>query len=501
MLTIDRMRGKYRIGGDLPARVALARRLDRIAAERLAAALEPAAGSEDPEAPHVVIGALALRIRVTGAAALQGGDPVAEDELLRVWAAALGRELQRLLAEGGPDVARFASRAEFLAAWAGQRLAGGRDWRFDEFRVLDDLPAGRAIALGLSQAPEWIVAVVAALRTAGRWEAVRAAFGAEDVALLWRALCGALPPEPGEGVPLAPGLIRQLAGQAAPGAVLFDPLDPVARARRALDWLLHLWAPARLPPEQAAPLALACAAVEALRIACPELRLWQAPDAPEAMEELAAVPPALGGPARRIAALRDAPGSLAAILGLMVPAASARPVSAAQTLRSSFAGLALLLAPLAAAGLAAPLGAEGRHRLLAAAVRPGLRPLAGLDPALRLLSGAPDPAPVAPAWPAATEPLRGLAASHGIGPETGALGLVLDLLAQGIRGMERASAEYLAQQFLERPGWLQLSPREIVVRLDPLPMGILLRMSGRTGPQLLAPWFGPRALRLEVADV
>lgn len=175
-------------------------------------------------------------------------------------------------------------------------------------------------------------------------------------------------------------------------------------------------------------------------------------------------------------------------------------------LRCAFAGAGLLLPALRDLGLGDHLGSQGRARLLALAVPLKLRPLASADPALRWLAGqdADQPPPGEVNWPdAATQPapLRALqddAASHGEGPGMPALRAVLDRFCTGLRGLQGSSADYLARQFLMQPGEIESRPRQVVLRLGPLPLRLLLVMGGRTGDQGPIPWLGSRNLIIEV---
>jgi len=204
----------------------------------------------------------------------------------------------------------------------------------------------------------------------------------------------------------------------------------------------------------------------------------------------------------------DGPAGLKALLRVAEPQRREPPgMPRPGRLRSGFAGLGLLLPAVRQLGLAERLGPAGLHRLLVAAIPPPARALAAGDAALRWLSGLPPherPGDAEIDWPSAADAeglrLASDVESHGDGPEMPALRMVLDAFAAGLPGMSGSSAAYLAAQFLARPGRLDRDARRLVVRVEGVPLRILLAMGGRLGPQGPLDWLDGRELVLEAPD-
>jgi hypothetical protein len=271
--------------------------------------------------------------------------------------------------------------------------------------------------------------------------------------------------------------------------------------------------PARLPAEVAAPLALQMTYTTALLQRMPDLMdllLAQAPVS-EIRACLARAPVELQVAAEWLsaAATPAASGQLAQLARLVGPDVTQRRTVAAvrpSVQRSAFAGTGLLLPILRDLGLADRLGAAGRAQILALAVPSALRPLASADLMVRWLAGKDDDHvqrgpvdwPAADLLPAPLRPLSEDAASHGSGPGMPTLRYLLDRFSMGLRGLPGASADYIARQFLVQQGEVESRPREVILRLGPLPLRLLLVMGGRTGPQGPIPWLGNRTLVVEV---
>jgi len=490
MITIDRMETDFRLTGRPVERAQLARRLDRIGEERIAGVLQAALRELDrDDGPVIRIRRLDLRL-VFDAGRMADGD------IARTWGATLARAVFRQIAEAGTsELRRYESQAAFLAIWLSDHVAGratGR-WEYAEFHTLDDVPSGRAAAYVLGRDRGWIVPTFHALAAAGRLEALVATFRAADVAALWQDWTGGPAAAPGR---IEPGLVVRAAG------LVPDPAVPEmgsadARARTALRWLIALTTgPGALPPEVAGGLAMQLGHLSALLAAVPGLRTALAAATPPDPALRRAVATSAGLSAatawfHAVLEVPEGPAQLATLLEVAEPRTrSPRPVGPnakrSERIASGFAGLALLLPAIRQLGLSEHLGASGLQRLLVAAIPPPWRVLAACDPALRWLSGLPSEAPVHAEgidWPgsAGLDPQR-LAAdaqSHGDGPELPVLRVVLDAFATGLRGMEGASAGYLAAQFLARPGRLERDDGRLAVRLDGLPLRILLSTPSR----------------------
>jgi hypothetical protein len=505
MLTIDQLSTRYRVAGTQARRTAVAVRLDRLARSTLTEALDAVAQTHAGEdGPHIVIRKLDLALWL---------DPTGTPDaaIARLWAGALSDALARALAEAPRDrVARYESRAAYLADWLVDHAHGtGRnDWRYGEFAVLDDQDTGRAMTTVLGREAQRIGPVLGLLHQDQRLTGLLKRLTSGAVAQLWQIWIG-MPPAP--GMPLTPILDR--ATGCRPAHILSDPADPDDRARHSLAWLVALTLPpARLAPEVAAPLAMQITFTTALAFACPDLApLLEAALVSDVQDRLATVPANLRPAADWLLEThRTAPVErIATLLQLATaprPGPRSAPIPRPTLLRSAFAGTGLLLPALHELDLADRLRSQGRTRLLCAAVPRSLRPLAEADPGLRWLAGreADGAGPVPVDWPGDQDfpaPLRPLAedlATHGDGPEMPALRAVLDRFATGLRGMPGASANYLARQFLMQPGEIDIRPREVVLRLGPLPLRLLLVMGGRTGPQGPIPWLGNRTLIVEV---
>ena len=510
MIVIDRMENDFRLAGRPHERARLARRLDRIVAERVADVVADALGELDREGgPVILIRRLDLRLWIDAARTADG-------DIARTWGTALARAVFHQVAHAGPaEVRRFDSRAAFLAAWLSDHVAGrvaGR-WEYAEFGTVDDVPSGRAAAHVLAGDRAWIAPVLQFLAAARRLDALVAAFHAADVAVLWQGWTG--------GPAAAPARIEPTLVARATGPVPDPPAPEIgsadARARTALRWLVALTTGrSGLPPEVAGGLAMQLGHLTALLAAAPGLRAALAAGAPPDSATRRAIATSAGPAAAAWihAALEapDGPARLAALLAVAEPRTrSPRPRAAAarrpERIATGFAGLALLLPAIRVLGLSDRLGASGLQRLLVAAVPPPGRALAAGDPALRWLSGLPSDAPVRAEgidWPgsAGLDPHRLAvdAQSHGDGPELPALRAVLDAFTAGLRGMDGASAGYLAAQVLARPGRFERDDARLAVRLDGVPLRVLLRIGGRLGAQGRVEWLSGRELVIEAPD-
>ena len=92
---------------------------------------------------------------------------------------------------------------------------------------------------------------------------------------------------------------------------------------------------------------------------------------------------------------------------------------------------------------------------------------------------------------------RGLA-----GPPSGLpwTALLLADLAGRLRGFEDSSPAYLRRQFLRRPGSVGLDDRAVTVRLDPLPLGVVLHRAALAVPPPVLRHLGGRRLVLHSGD-
>ncbi|MFZ5961661.1 contractile injection system tape measure protein [Thalassococcus sp. BH17M4-6] len=495
MIAIQRLHNRYQIAGNGAARVTLARRLDHICGQLLAQALEdPARDFADPDGPVYKIRKLKLRLWLN--MAVQSDGQIATD-----WARLLARALHRQLAEAGPDtVMRYPGQAAFLAAWVAAVLDGvAQDrWMFAEFAVFDGLPAGRSISAGLARHPGHIAATFRALAGQGQRDRVIAAFTVRDTEVLWTAWTGARPKR-AEALPRA--LLERVAGLALTTPV-FEPGGAAARARCAFRWLLVLTAaPVGLSPQSAAPLAMQLAQLAALFHAVPQVRqVWARtrPDAAELRQAVAQVPGDLAQIAQWAATLiaredlASARKSVLRVLPDTTPASAQPRMTTGKgptkgpevRLHTPFAGAVLLLPAMRRADPDLRWTDQYRHHLLAGLFTGTDRLLANGDFGLRHLSGLPPEAVLDPPPDTLDEDRAQL----------------LDLFRRDLRGMGKASPDYLRAQFFLRPGTLRIGPECLHMRIQTIPLKVLLQLAGRLGEQGTVPWLGDLPLRIEVGD-
>jgi hypothetical protein len=72
--------------------------------------------------------------------------------------------------------------------------------------------------------------------------------------------------------------------------------------------------------------------------------------------------------------------------------------------------------------------------------------------------------------------------------------LALRRFAQGLRGFAESSPAYLAKQFINLPGHLEIDEERVVVHFSRAPLGIVLQMAGLDGDCGPIPWLGNRHL-------
>lgn len=513
MLTIARLTSDYRIAGDGPDRALTAARLDRLVRGRLKSALDAVLGPLDDEDGPV------WRIRRVDIALWLDLDRFTDQAFARDWAETIARALYRQIAEGAPsDVVRYDSRADYLASYLSDLLGGdAQNWTYDEFRHLDGVPAGRAIAAALVEHPDVIGAVLATLQQRRRLAAVIQPLGADDVATIWLGWTGV---EPSPGRVAAAGLVA-LARAAMPRPPVLEASGRDVRGRNALRLLVGLTSgPGGLRAEVAAPLAMQLAALAAVGFALPDLPRWPTIAAlgltarrrlADAVAALTGVGPAAGWVAQTLAE-PDGAAALARIAALLdEPPAVAAAAPEIERRVSVAAGLGLLLPAARAMELGDRIGAEGLCQLLTLLAGPRRQALIADDPAPTWFSGVADAArpramAARVAWPdaaalgIASDALARDEAELGTGPAAPLARALLDRFATGLRGMEGSSAGYLARQFLAADGTLVREAGRLTVRLHRAPLGVLLRMAGRLGDQGPLPWLSGAELRLEIGD-
>ncbi len=525
MLTIARAETAYHLAAAAPQQDRLARRLDRVARERLAAVLAEALAGFGGSS-HAV-----YRIRRLDIDLWLDAGRIDDPAAARTWGRLIARTLSHMIVHGGPDVIRsWPDRAAYLAAFLGDLTtgrAGGR-WEYEEFAPLDGIPAGRSAALVLGAEPDRVSAVLRALASAGKLDPLIRRLDADDIRVLWVEGLG-LPTDP-----VGPDLADTIFVLPALRYLSLEMGGADARARNALRALAAIARQTGGPiTSKAARLALQVSWLTALKLALPFGVLWQALadgeiDSAEAVADALSVVPGDLQPGLALMQSLMASGSgrrhLAGVLSaLAADAAAGKPADAQESVRrhkvvklerctSQLAGLALLLPAARAMRLDERIGSAGLLQLFEAFAGPARAPLARADPGPAWFAGI-EPkdrprareAPVD--WPSAVETgltetperLAGDADFFGDGPATAVARQLLDAFARDLRGMDGASATYLARQFVMLPGEIIRTDARIEVRLDRCPLAVLLRMAARFGEAGPIPWLDDRVLTVRTA--
>jgi len=287
-------------------------------------------------------------------------------------------------------------------------------------------------------------------------------------------------------------------------------------------------APSGLKPEVAASVAMQLSYVATLAVVYPNFlrTLNQANANPASIITLLNDVSSELHPARDwVRAQLDNPSGLATIRSLLALVQTDPSASIEQTLQSvitptkgasqlesrqsAYAGVVLLLPAIDALGIAQRLGPAGLQTLLAASIGQQDGSVAEFDPGLRWLSGladTPTPNPSEPGWLTMDEldlspaDIERDAQTHGPSTVLPTLFFVANHFTQGLRAMNGSSLSYLARQFFFQPGTITRSSDALVVSLNSIPMGILLRMGSRLGDQGSPPWLGGRRLIVEIRD-
>ena len=510
---IEKLTAHYRLAGRSDRRAHLARRMERVTSDLLLGALEEVSGQDETGSDGPVICIRKLRLSLwLDTAKLDDGATA------RCWAQAIMKAIYRQQAEGGPaDVMRFPSEQARLASWVADLLDGRASirWYWHDFRIENDMPAGTAIATVLSRNSRHIGEVFTLLAASGHAERTIGRLGEQDVLSLWHAWTGGAP---AAAKLIPPALIEKMRNLSPPP---LDAITRAGRARTAFAWLVELvTGPPRMKVEVAGGAALQLAHISALATASPLLRRALAQPVMDRTAVLALLNDLPGELAsatdwfRQVTVESDGLQNVAMLCNLALAAGKpekAQPAAVGYTrMRSSHAGAALLLPSLNRLGLADRLGPLGRQKMLAASVGKVPALLARMDPVLRLLTGVPENALPdllpEPDWPDAADLGVALAAqdkewaSHMDGAELAALRACADDFATGMRGMSGSSLQYLARQFFNQSGTLTVERDLLTIRLDGMPLSILLRRAGRLGEQGALAWLGGRQLVLELAN-
>jgi hypothetical protein len=491
------------------------------AAARMGAALDRAFGAALSRAltraAEPVLEGLDGVVRIRRLAVrLDLGDRFEEGGIASGLAARIAAALRTALARGGGEVRVWPDHAAYLASYLMRRLglAPGPDWPFAELAKLDHLPAERAAAELIRVRPEILrpLGREAARRgapeaaVAGWPEAAQAELAlallrspwspADNAALLpaLRALAPALPSSaPIEGrqalaAAVLPLALRVLARASAPVACRAVVIAAAAFLAAQPSGGAHLVRPARarLPGSPRDPHEAALA--EALALVRREPRRRAALDELLARQE--------GTTARAAATIETERGA---------QRKEQRSPQEGAPLRTPFAGLGLLWPAAIATGAAETLSPTALAQAVwqaldaadwdAAAEDPALALLFPADPRAIDLTRAQSPPPahlIERLDPAARTVCA--AARAGFGWSA----LLLGDLASRLRGLRGSTQGWLRMQFLRRPGSVDRGEDAVTIRLDPVPLGVVLRMAGFHGPQMRLPQPGARRLVLDL---
>ena len=515
MLTIDRLTANYFLPAGAPDPHALQQRLDTLVRQRLPAELN---GRLQPPARDQTAVYRIRRLELDLWVDIAG---MSDADIARRWSQLLLRAVTRALLIGADtEVVRFDDPAHFLAAFLTDLLAGrawsvDKGWVYAEFAPLRGLAVGQIAAYLLSARPELLLPVAHRLHHARQLEPLLRQMTRADIALLWPAL--------GWGEPTGIASAAQL-------DALLPRLRPVPLQRGGRDALarnlLRLFLAAAIPQPELAAQSWAAAV-------CTHLawlhQLWTARPAPFlwaalAAGEIAGIAPLqplldaldsdLAAPRRWLQIMMTTPQGRAYVARLaqnnqQITENRQQTTEATRSLATSFAGLGLLLPFVRELGWHELLGNAGIYQLLLRLVGRDHVPLAWGDGAAAWLSGVPDHLaeqaraqpiswPDLAAWTDETE-LRAAASAAAIlgdWPGSGAALLLLRRFAAGLRGFAGSPPAALIRQFIHLPGHLHLSANALEIHLLQAPLGILLRIASRDGPQGPLPWLQNRQLHI-----
>jgi hypothetical protein len=491
----------------------LSREVSRAVREHLPAAaaraLEPLLGSLDGV---LRIDRIALTLR------LDRG----EISALRL-ADLLAREIARAVAERaetgsaalriGAKIAFWRDQDSFAAAYLAHRLrlVPAADSAFPDFRPLAQLAPDEAAVELVAARPE-ILAALARLLGAAAAPALAASLPERTAALLIErlvtglpaalpagagaelaAMIAALPASPQSG-PARAAIAAAATALSTGAAAAADSVRKVAMLAR-LAVALAVLRVATIAAWGRAPVALdlAPAALEHLPEAA--RRLAQAALTP--LTEAEPVRTALAHALDRAHRRADAAGAAAT--------RAAEAAEAPRAIASRLAGIGLLMPTALAHGLPEQLSRAALHRTLAAALGREAVGAARLDPLLAALAPF-DPRELDDSFPPVPAALRATVPAsrrEGEAEDEGAAGWAACLIhgfAAGLSGFEASSLGYLRRQFLARPGTLHIAEGRLTLALDPLPLGILLRLSGLHGWTGRLPQALDALLRIEIRE-
>ncbi len=371
-----------------------------------------------------------------------------------VWAAELSRGLVRAL-RSGENVARFASRAAFLAQFVFD-VAQGRDtgcWYYECFESLRALPSSAVIREALVREPEEALAALLELARTQRLAPVIAALHESGA--------------------------RAIYDVAFPAATSI-----LAPSARMIEMLLALADSPPTTPRDALRLAIAMCVEAGEQVAPADIRVHV-----DRLLEFSSVLASLDEPWRLVEALLDRDLAAAAMLCpnaidalqffaqlrpdlLTCAASTVKPSTTTMhddAVMSRFGGLAMLLPDI---------DCESPKLRVAIAVEcAGTREVL-FDPIMRLFADEfDDDADV---------------------DASGLAGEVLTRFASRLFGFAGSSREYLYANFLEGSGNIRFRDDEIVVDLPPVPLEVVLHLAGMHDRRFTVPWIPDKTIVLRL---
>ena len=189
-IDVRHLNARYRIARGAEDADAIARRLNRVAADALARSWERHADAFAPDdGAHYFIERLTVNLTLD----VRGGDDTA---LAREWSAALHEAVVRAVAAGEAGVLVFRDRGDYLAGFVEDLLRGeawGR-WHYGEFEPLRALPLGAALLSALLADADAGRDALVELTRRGRLDLLLSALADAEVESIVRACL--LPPSP-----------------------------------------------------------------------------------------------------------------------------------------------------------------------------------------------------------------------------------------------------------------------------------------------------------------
>lgn len=445
MVKIGRLRSQYLVPRDHPAPEEVRARLDRLQRDQLAAACGAMFDRIlDPNDPSVwIIRRLELECIVDAAVA----EP---DQLAGLYSERIAHSLMQTLRYGpdGESVLRFANRAEYLAWFVRDLIAGvaWERWYYRSFEELGVFPLSAAIREVLVRAPEHAAAALICLHHLGQTMPLLASLHPNDVRTIH--LLATREATPADSATTARillaawvGTTRQKPAGAEHTALHLGIVDGFKHAdeiTRHFTAAMLLLSEARGLPVSKFPQewrAEGLALLKILQTAAPEL-----------------------------------PGEMAAAFELkQVPAATG-----ARLMESQFTAAFLLLKSLA--DLAPPevlQSSLSRVRVLAKCMDPRFERWALSDPVIHLAAGSDGSVEPTPAPEAEIDDLAGRILRH---------------WTLRLPGFQECSPAFLRENFFDGPGSVVITPEGVHVHLPIVPLRIILRMACVDGDEFNLPW-------------